>query len=111
MKNITFHNPFSTHYILGMTAAALLLTACEKKADEQQAPAGVTQTTEPKTEARTITPPVVTPATSPSAGQRPLTLEGFMTAPDLSSPERIIQGDEEGTLPVQLGTDLPYTLD
>lgn len=90
-----------------MTAAALLLTACEKKADEQQAPAGVTQTTEPKTEARTITPPVVTPATS----QRPLTLEGFMTAPDLSSPGRIIQGDEEGTLPVQLGTDLPYTLD
>ncbi len=118
MKNITSHKHFPAYCILGLAAAALTLTSCENEEDGQEAPANFSQPSAPEiSTAPTVAPAPngnVTPAQVPSmpaaAGQRPLTLDGFMTAPDLSSPGRLIQSDEEGTMPVQLGEDLPYTL-
>lgn len=118
MKNITSHKHFPAYCILGL-AAALTLTACEKKADEQQAPAKTSQAAAPETSpAPTAAPaqdesvtPVQATAIPTAEGQKPLTLDGFMTTPNFSTPAGVIQDDSDGSMPVQFGEALPYTLD
>ncbi len=117
MNNNIFNKLFPIHYALGLLAVALPLTSCEKETDEEEAPSGIFKAPEPSPHNTTavspdqsINAPQIQAPSMSEEGQRNLTLDAFMPAPNMPAPGGFMQNDEEGSAPVQFGNGIPYTL-